>query len=218
MEITALGHSSFKLKSKQGVVVTDPYDKSVGFAMPTASADIVTISHDHHDHNQAGLIKPTTGREHPFIITAAGEYEVAGISVFGYNAYHDDKNGEERGRNIVYSIIMEGVNVVHLGDLGHELTDSFIADLGEVDVLLCPVGGIYTIDAKKAVEVIQEIDPYYVIPMHYKTDKHDAKTFGELQTVADFEKAFGVTVDTVKSLTVSASSKPEQTTLVVLES
>lgn len=216
MEITYLGHASFKLKSKQGVVVTDPFSKMVGFSYPSVSADVVTISHPHEDHNNSSAVKTTPSREKPFIIDAAGEYEVGGVSIFGFPAFHDASGGKERGHNTVFTIVMEGITVAHLGDLGHELSDSFIEDLGEVDVLLCPVGGHYTIDSKTAVSVIQAVDPYYVIPMHYKTDKHDPKVFGELQTLADFEKAYGVTSEPVKSFSISGGTRPEQTTMIVL--
>jgi len=216
MEITYLGHSSFRLKGKQGIVVTDPFEKMVGFSYPATTADIVTSSHAHPDHNNVGAVKPTSSREKPFIITTAGEYGISGISVFGYQSFHDDQSGKERGSNIVYTIIVDGVTIVHLGDLGHTLSDAFIENLGTVDVLLCPVGGKYTIDSKVAVDIIQEVEPSFIIPMHYKTDAHDEKTFGELQTLADFEKAFGVTSEPVKSLTVNSGTMPEQTTLVVL--
>lgn len=216
MEITYLGHSSFKIKGKQGTVVTDPFDKKVGFAFPNVSADIVTVSHDHFDHNSVTGVKPTTGRDKPFVITAPGEYEIAGISIFGYPAFHDDVEGAKRGSTTVFTIVIDGITIAHLGDLGHTLSDSFIEDLGTVDVLLCPVGGVYTIDSKTAVDVIQEVEPSYIIPMHFKTPAHDPKGFDGLQTVEEFQKEFGVTVEPVKSLTVSAGSLPEQTTLVVL--
>lgn len=216
MEITYLGHSSFKLKGKQGTVVTDPFASDIGFSLPSVSADMVTISHDHHDHNNIKGVSGTARREKPWIVNAAGEYEVAGISVFGYPSFHDDKEGQERGRNIVYSIVIDGINVVHLGDLGHELSDSFIEKLGNVGILLCPVGGVFTLDADKATEVIQAIEPSYIIPMHYKTSKH-ADAFSGLKTVEEFQKIYGVSSEPVKSLSVSVSSLPEQTTLVVLE-
>ena len=217
MEISYLGHSSFKIKTKQGTVITDPFDKSVGFSFPSVTGDIVTSSHAHADHHNLSAVKPAAGREKPFLITAAGEYEVSGISIFGFPSFHDAVQGKERGSNTVYSIAAEGITVVHLGDLGHELSDDFIEDLGEVDVLLCPVGGVYTIDAKTAVEVIQAIDPYYVIPMHYKTAAHENSTYGSLQTVDEFLKEYGVSSEPVKALSVP-STKPEQTTIVVLES
>lgn len=218
MEITYLGHSCFKLKGKSGTVITDPYQKMVGFSLASVGADIVTVSHGHPDHNNLDPIKPAGAREKPFVISTAGEYEVSGISIFGYPTFHDNTNGSERGSNIIFAIVIDGVTVVHLGDLGHELSDSFIEKLGNVDVLLCPVGGHYTINGKVAVELIQEVEPSYIIPMHYKTDAHDAEQFGMLDTVADFQKSFGVSVEPVKSLTVNMGTMPEQTTLVVLSS
>ncbi|HSW89544.1 MAG TPA: MBL fold metallo-hydrolase [Patescibacteria group bacterium] len=217
MEITYLGHSAFKLKGKQGIVVTDPYTNMVGFSMPAVTADIVTLSHDHPDHNNRLAVKPTANREKVWVIKAAGEYEVGGISVFGFESFHDDKKGADRGKNVVYTYVIDGVRIAHLGDLGHTLSDGFIERLGEIDVLLAPVGGKYTIGPDTASEVIAAIEPSYVIPMHYKTDAHDEKTFGELATLADFEKAYGVTVEPVKSLTVTTATMPEQTTLVVLQ-
>lgn len=218
MEISYLGHACFRLKGKQGVVVTDPYDKSVGFSLGSTTADVVTVSHTHPDHNNVAAVKSGVNRDNPFIISMPGEYEVHGISVFGFGSFHDASGGKERGGNTVYAIHLDGVNVVHLGDLGHVPDDTFIESLGSVDVLLCPVGGFYTIDAKTAVEIIQEIEPSYVIPMHYKTDAHDQKTFGSLQTLADFEKAFGLQSEPVKSLSINAATaEPEQTTLVVLQ-
>jgi L-ascorbate metabolism protein UlaG (beta-lactamase superfamily) len=215
MEITYLGHSCFKLKGKQGTVVTDPYAKEVGFSMPAASADLVTFSHSHADHNNAAAVSTTARRKHPFWVTKAGEYEVAGVSVFGYETFHDNAGGTERGPNIIYRILLDGVNIVHLGDLGHTLDEKLIEVLGNVDVLLCPVGGEFTIDPDQAMDVIQEIEPYYVIPMHYRTDKH-AEAYSKLKSVEEFEKVFGVTPEPTKTLSVSQSGMPEQTTLVVL--
>ncbi len=106
MDITYLGHSSFKLKGKQGIVVTDPFDKSVGFSFPSVSADIVTVSHGHGDHNNAKGVSGTTARPEPWIVTTAGEYEIAGISVFGYETFHDGTKGSERGKNVVYKIVL----------------------------------------------------------------------------------------------------------------
>lgn len=215
MEITYLGHSCFKLKGKQGVVVTDPFAKEVGFQMPAVSADVVTFSHAHSDHNNAAAVSTTARRSIPFWITKAGEYEVSGISVFGYQTFHDHVEGKDRGSNIVYQIVLDGVNVVHLGDLGHPLSNEIIEKIGNVDVLICPVGGKFTIDPDRAMEIIQEIEPAYIIPMHYKTPGHSDSYTG-LKTVEEFEKVFGVTTEPVKSLTVNQTGLPEQTTLVVL--
>lgn len=216
MDITYLGHASFRLKGKKGIVVTDPFSSIVGMKYPNVTADIVTVSHDHPDHNAFEAVKPATAREKTFVVKAPGEYEISGISIFGYSSFHDDQKGEARGLNTIFSIIIDGVNIVHLGDIGHELSEEFIESLGEVHVLLCPVGGVYTIDSKKAVEIIQEIEPSYVIPMHYKTAEHDEKTFGQLQTLADFEKEYGIHSEPIKSLSVTPTTIPEQTTMVVL--
>lgn len=217
MDITYLGHSSFKLKGKQGTVITDPFDSSVGFPFPSASADVVTVSHMHGDHNNTKGVSGTARRENPWLVTAAGEYEVAGISVFGYETFHDATEGKDRGKNTVYKIVLDGLTVVHLGDLGHPLSNGLLETLGNVDVLLCPVGGGFTIDPEAATEVIQSIEPSYIIPMHYKTDTH-AAMFADIKTVEEFQKEYGVTAEPVASLTVSSGSAPDQTTLVVLKS
>ncbi len=218
MEITYLGHSSFKLKSKQGVVVTDPYASDVGFSMPSVSADIVTVSHDHFDHNALKNVSGTVRREKPFVVQTAGEFEVGGISVFGFETYHDSVSGAEKGKNVIYVIQIDGVRVLHLGDLGHQLAEPLIEELGSIDVLLCPVSGVYGIlDAKGAVSVIQALEPSYVIPMHYATEKHDSKAFIGMQTLQDFMKEYGVTKEPVESLTVNPGAFPESTELVVLK-
>lgn len=199
-------------------MITDPFGNDVGLKMPRLSADVVTVSHQHNDHNNVGAVKGTSRRDKPFIIDAVGEYEVGGISVFGVRTYHDDKKGEERGENYVFSVLMDGVSVVHLGDLGHVLKDAKVDELNGVDVLLCPVGGVYTIGPKEAVEVIQAVEPSIVIPMHYKTKDHDAKVFGELSEVEKFVEALGLEAKREDSLSVSRSTLPEETELVVLES
>lgn len=190
MDITYLGHSSFKLRGKNATVVTDPYESKVGFAMPSVSADLVTVSHDHFDHNAISFVSGTSRRDKPYVVTAPGEYEVGGVGVFGWATYHDNKQGEERGKNTVYSIHIDGVRVVHLGDLGHTLDDTVIEGLGTVDVLLVPVGGVYTIDAEEAKKVIEQLEPAYVIPMHYRTDKHN-DSFAKVAPLQDFLTLMG---------------------------
>ena len=218
MKITYLGHSAFHLKGQQGTVVIDPYKDSVGMTMKKLSADVVAVSHQHDDHSAVEKVTSTARREHPFIIDAPGEYEVGGISVFGYQTYHDDVEGKERGTNIIYAVQLDDVITVHLGDLGHTLSESLIETLGRVDVLLCPVGGVYTIDPKKAVEVIHDIGPSYIVPMHFKTADHKDPTFQSLATLEDFLKAYGTIKQPLESLSVTAGSLPEETELVVLDS
>jgi len=218
MEITYLGHSCFKLKGKQGTVLMDPYgDATRNFKLPKVSVDIVTISHQHQDHNAVDHAMGTARRDKPFVIDAPGEYEINGISVFGFPSFHDDMQGSERGKNIMYIVHIDDVSVAHLGDLGHELDEKTIEAMGSVDVLLCPVGGVFTIDPKVAVSVIQSIEPSYVIPMHYKTPDHNAATFGQMSTLDDFQKTYGVVKEPVSTFVVNATAMPEETELVVMK-
>ncbi|NCN87628.1 MAG: MBL fold metallo-hydrolase [Candidatus Pacebacteria bacterium] len=216
MEITYLGHSSFKLKGSTGTVVTDPFDDYIGFNYPSTSADIVTVSHDHKDHNNVKSVKGTARRDKPFVVDHAGDYEVQGISVFGVQTAHDGNGGVERGNNTVYSILIDNIKVCHLGDLGHQLTQEQLSEIGNVDVLICPVGGVFTIDPKMAIKTIQALEPSYVIPMHYKTDKHNQDVFGEVATLEEFLKEYGAEVSPEAKLIVTKERLPEETELVVL--
>lgn len=216
MIISYHGHSTFKLKGKRGTVVTDPYHEYVGFQMPSISADVVTVSHDHKDHAASELINGTARRKNPFIIHKPGEYEVGGISVFGVSAFHDASQGAERGTNIIYTVLLDDLRVCHLGDLGHELTQDHIEAIGDIDILFVPVGGVYTIDPATAVKTVRALEPAIAIPMHFKTPEHDANVFGELATVEDFIKEFGVEVSPQAKLDISKNQLPEETELVVL--
>lgn len=216
MEITYLGHSCFKLKGKSGTVITDPYDSTIGLVLPKSSADVVIVSHQHHDHNAVQKISGTSKREKPFIIQNPGEYEVGGISVFGISSFHDDKKGEERGENTIFTMLIDDLLVCHLGDLGHELNDEQLGELGTIDVLLCPVGGHFTIDSKVAIKVIQQIEPTYIIPMHYRTDKH-GKLFDEVQPLDAFLKEYGMAPAPQPKLNVEKNKLPEESELVVLQ-
>ena len=215
MDITYLQHSCFKLKGKNGTVVTDPFQPSIGIKLPSVSADMVTISHGHDDHNALDLVSGTARRPKPFYVTEPGEYEVAGISVFGTPMFHDAQNGAERGRNTAFTVLMDDVRICHLGDLGHELSAAQLEELGTVDVLLCPVGGFFTIDPKLAVKVIQQLEPSYIIPMHFRTDAH-SELFAQLFTLADFLKEYGVSPTPQPKLVVEKGKLPEETELVVL--
>lgn len=217
MEISYLGHSAFKLKGKAGTVVCDPFDSSVGFSMSNVSADILTTSHDHFDHNAVSRVRGTTRSPKPFLIEQPGEYEVGGISIFGVPTYHDVHQGAERGRNTVFVIYMDHLRVCHLGDLGHDLTEKQQAEIGSVDVLLLPVGGVFTITPEQAVKITTSLDPSYVIPMHYLTAEHHTETFAGVKTVDAFLNEYGVQKKAVKNLTVDASRLPEETEVVVLE-
>lgn len=214
MDIYPLGHSSFRIKGKVATVVTDPFDPSaVGLKFPKVeAADLVTVSHDHPDHNHVSLVGGT-----PFVISGPGEYEVAGVTVLGYGSFHDDKKGEERGKNTIYKMTVDGIRIAHLGDLGHKLPEDLVDKLGDVDILFVPVGGHYTVDAATAVEVVSQIEPLVVIPMHYRKEGMD-KGFDEVDEVGKFLKLMGAeAVEKVNKYSVSRDRLPENTTIVVLE-
>jgi L-ascorbate metabolism protein UlaG (beta-lactamase superfamily) len=190
MEICYLGHSSFKIKGKEVTLVTDPYDSTgapyLGFRFPKVEADVVTISHSHEDHNAAGLVSGN-----PFVISSPGEYEIKGVSVFGFSSYHDEKLGKEYGANTIYLIEMDGMRLCHLGDLGERLNDEKLEEIDGVDILMVPVGGFYTIGPKVAVELITKVEPKVVIPMHFKTE-FSGSELDKLVSVAEFLKELGV--------------------------
>ena len=216
MLITYHGHSTFKLKGKKGSVVTDPFGDSVGFSMPRLSADIVTVSHDHPDHNAVEKISASSRRRTPFVISRPGEYELGGISVFGTSAWHDDAQGAERGANYIFTALVDGVRICHLGDLGHELTVEQLEAIGSVDVLLVPVGGVFSADPTLAIKAIRAIEPGIAIPMHFKTDRHEQSVFGELKTLQDFLKEYGVDPSPMTKIEIELGSIPEETEIIVL--
>ena len=210
MDIVYLGHSSFRIKGKTATVVTDPYDERCGKFPKDTVADIVTVSHDHTDHNQVDKVQGLR-----FKVQGPGEYEVKGVSIIGIHTWHDDKEGAERGANTVYVIEMEGLRVCHLGDLGHKLTEGQLEEIGPIDVVMMPVGGVYTIDAKTAVEVVKQLDPWVIIPMHFQTS--ELKLSNRLASSAEFIKETGKTAQILLKYVVSKDKLPTETQLVVLE-
>ena len=164
-DIQYLGHSCFRLRGRDGIVLCDPFDRSVGLDIGRPTAQIVTVSHDHPDHANLAAVKPM--RERIFTIDGPGEYEVSGVMIAGVRTFHDKRKGAELGNNTVYVIHLDDVIFCHLGDLGHELTTHQLDEIGNVDVLFIPVGGGETIGPSEAVSVISQIEPRIVIPMHY---------------------------------------------------
>lgn len=182
MKIKWLGHASFLITSDSGVrVVTDPYARGGGieYGPIQETAEIVTVSHKHQDHNNVGAVK---GK--PTLVDVAGTRNVKGVDLLGVSTYHDGAKGAQRGPNIVFCFTMDGLRVCHLGDLGHELDAAKAKEIGTVDVLLVPVGGFYTIDCGQACSVCEVLKPKVVIPMHVKTAKCDYPIAG----VEDFLK------------------------------
>ncbi|MFA9289121.1 MAG: MBL fold metallo-hydrolase [Weeksellaceae bacterium] len=185
MEIKYIGHSSFQIKTKMARIITDPYDpKMVGMAYPKVEADIVTLSHEHPDHNYREGIKS----EGALMLDWPGEYEKQEVRVYGFQTYHDKDQGAERGENVMFKFETEDMSVLHCGDLGHQLTQELIEQIGEIDILILPVGGFYTINAEEAAKVVREIEPTIVIPMHYNHGGLDPKTFEQLQPLETFLK------------------------------
>jgi L-ascorbate metabolism protein UlaG (beta-lactamase superfamily) len=213
MDITYLGHSSFKLKGKNATVITDPFDPSmVGLKYPPQEADIVTVSHNHPDHNFISLIK--NGQR---VIDAPGEYEIAGVSIIGVPSYHDDKKGEERGKNTIFVFEIDDLRLVHLGDLGHKLSADTLEEIGNIDILMIPVGGKFTINSEIAVEVVRSIEPSIIIPMHYMVEGLKMETFEGLEKAEEFVNAMGVPSETLEKLSIKKGEIGEEQKIVVLE-
>lgn len=166
MIITWAGQSCFKIQGDKTTVVTDPFTKDYGLKVPRLTGDVVTISHQHGDHNNIDAVKPA-GEHAPFVVSTPGEFEAQGAFIYGTPSYHDDAQGKEHGSNIIFRIELDGISIGHLGDLGHLLEKEQIEKLEGIDILMIPIGGTYTIDGKQATKVISQIEPRLVIPMHY---------------------------------------------------
>ena len=167
MKVKWLGHAAFVITSDTGIkIITDPYtaEERLGYGDIEESADIVTTSHDHADHNNTAAVGGN-----PAVVR--GTTGAKGINFRGIPTYHDEVGGKERGNNTIFCFAVDGVKVCHLGDLGHPLNERQTAELGEIDILLTPVGGFYTIDAATASQICDQLKPGVVIPMHYKNKK-----------------------------------------------
>ena len=182
MEITWLGHSCFKIKGKEVTLVTDPYDDSIGYTLTKPAANIVTLSHNHPGHSYVASVEGS-----PKVLHKPGEYEVSNVFIIGIATYHDSEQGKIRGKNTVYLVEMDEVKLCHLGDLGHILSPHQIEELGSVEVLFIPVGGISTVGAKTAAGIVRLLNPKVVIPMHYNT-----KVVSWLEPVDKFLKEMGL--------------------------
>ncbi len=217
MNISWLGHSCFKMEEKIGsqlvTIITDPYDDSVGFRLPKMKADLVSVSHDHFDHANSAAVSGIDSAL-PIVIDRPGEYEVKGVFVQGIGAYHDKKQGAERGKSVMFMFDIGGINVLHLGDLGTTLSDQQLEKIDDIDILLIPVGGNYTINAKEAAEVVRQLEPRIVIPMHYKIPGLKI----DIEGVENFKKEMGGKAETLNKLKVNKKELPQdECRLVLLE-
>jgi len=221
MKINYLGHSSFLITGKTNTgeevsLVTDPFDpKAVGLSYSKQKADIVTISHNHPDHFYLKNIEGEANNGY-FLIETPGEYELKGLRVFGIKSFHDDKNGLDRGGNIMYVYDFAEATIAHLGDIGHTLDSNQLELLEEVDILMIPVGGKFTVDPKIAMQIIESIEPKIVIPMHYKSEKM-IPAYDELSTLQGFLAEAGTEATTEKNLIIKAKSDlPQETKIIPL--
>lgn len=171
MKIEWLGHACFLITSKDGVrIITDPYATGGGlkYAPINETADVVTVSHDHGDHNNVSAVQGG-----PEVIKGVGTRTARGIEFTGIATHHDASQGQQRGANTVFCFAVDEMKLCHLGDLGHMLSREQVADIGAVDILLIPVGGFYTIDASVASEICGRLQPKVAIPMHFRTPRCD---------------------------------------------
>lgn len=210
MDVTWLGHGCFRLRGRGAAVVTDPYPPTIGLKLARMDAEVVTVSHDHDNHSYTQVV-----RDGAYEIHGPGEYEVAGVSVIGVPTYHDSEKGKKEGRNTVYLIEIDDVRICHLGDLGHKLDDAEAEAVASPDVLLVPVGGHATMNAAQAAEVVRQLEPRYVVPMHFAIPGLKM----QLDPIDRFLKEMGVAASEPQpKLSVQKSSVTEyETKVVVLE-
>lgn len=210
MIITCIGHAKFLIELENGMrIVTDPYDKTCGYPVTSVPADVVLVSHGHHDHNAVETIPGS-----PRVIDKAGEYDLGdGVVVTAAEAFHDDAEGAKRGRTLLFSIRAEGLNAVHLGDLGHLPTQEQCKQLGRADVLMVPVGGFYTIDAAAAKETATLLQARVILPMHYKTR---VNADWPIASVEEFTGLYDVHAEELNLLRVAAGDLMCQPEIAVL--
>ncbi len=208
MEITWLGHSCFLIRGKEKTIITDPYHPDLGYRLGEPEADIATLSHFHPGHSYIEGVA-----NEPKRIKSPGEYEIGGTFITGVATFHDDKKGELRGKNTIYVIEMDGITLCHLGDLGHLLGPHLIEELGDVDILFLPVGEVSTILIDTAVEIVRQLEPPIVIPMHYKTEAFT----GDLSLVDKFLDKMRIReLEARPKLSITSSSLPSSTQTIVL--
>ena len=166
MKLEWIGHACFRMTAEDGtMIVTDPYDDSVGIRVPKLTADLVTVSHEHHDHNNLDIVE---GR--PKVAREARAAQVGGVTTQAVTSYHDDRGGALRGRNNVRIFRIDALKVVHMGDQGCMPDETVMQAILDADVMMIPVGGFYTIDARQAAELAKKIAPAVTVPMHYRGD------------------------------------------------
>ncbi len=219
MEITYLGHASFKIKSKSGaVIIIDPFSPEiVGLPFPKDVADVLIVSHNDPGHNNISAVTGPVTRLSTFVVDKEGEYEIGGIEIATYKTFHDGSEGQQRGKNLVNVIRIDGITLCHLGDLGHELTDTLIEKIGVIDVLMARVGGEVALDAEKMAKLIRDISPSYVIPMHYKEPGHkgDFVNMPGIEVFTEKNK-YQMAGDPVHKIKIDEGSLPDETQILMM--
>ncbi|MBQ9308303.1 MAG: MBL fold metallo-hydrolase [Clostridia bacterium] len=214
MIFTCLGHSKFLIELMSGMrICTDPFDASTGYPVGDTEADVVLVSHHHHDHDAVETLR---GVEK--VIDTEGTHTLAfGTQVHMLASYHDDKQGSLRGSNLIAVLETEGLRVAHLGDLGHLPDEDLYAKIGHVDVLLIPVGGYFTIDAQQALEICKHLKPQIILPMHYKTAFNDDWPIAKVDAFLDAcKRELGKETETLDLLRVTADDLSCQPSVCVL--
>ena len=221
MEISWLGHSCFLLRGKRVTLITDPFSPQLAGGQATrtgasqgefprlgkVSASIVTVSHDHPGHN---YVSGVSGN--PRIVRGPGEYEISDVLITGVPSYHDNKRGQERGRNTIYVIHMDDLVICHLGDLGHTLQEEQLEEVADADILLIPIGGRATLNGAQAAEVISQVEPHIIIPMHYYNEAPETP-----DPLDKFCREMGIEViNTQPKLTVTRNSLPAEPQVIIL--
>ena len=201
MEIRWIGHACFKLQGKNISVVTDPFGDEVGFAMPKTTCNILTISHDHFDHNNKTAVNSD------ITFDAAGEFEFRGTRIRGLRTFHDESGGSQRGSNTMFLFTIDGIKILHCGDLGHLPDSSTMDKLNDVDILLLPVGGNYTLPVPQAVELVHRLEPKIVVPMHFKVPGLKV----DISPVDEFVKQLGMEAKRVDALKVNKAELIDDT-------
>lgn len=220
MELTWYGRTCIRLRGKDAVVVADPYPSVVGPTGRGITADIVTFSHPDDNPlpkakgraSRDGLTVLPTSLEGAFVLDGPGEYEVKHVLLTGLRTYRDDRRDEQRGRNVAFVVELDGLHTIHLGDIGHLLTEEKLGDIGSVDIACIPIGG--ALSATKAAELIAQLDPRIVVPMPVCEDEAEC----EVALDRFFHEMGGVRPPLQPKLSVLPSGLPAETTTVLLES
>ncbi len=216
VDIYWYGQACFKVKGKSSSVIVDPFrGEFTGLREPRLDANIVCVTHGHQDHDNSTLVKGVSTEAVPFVISGPGEYEIGGVNIVGLESFHDANEGQDRGKNTIYQIIVDDVSIVHLGDLGQKELNQVQAEaLSGCDVLMIPVGGVYTINSKEAPAIIAQLEPKVIIPMHFKIEglKFD------LAPVDEFLKVMGKdNMEKLPKLSVAHDKLPDEPQVVLLE-